>query len=242
MLDPHRGQGRVRQPLPAGRAAADLHRLRVFRVPISAGFALAAIGATLIWTSLLFGVSLHVGRLIMDHLGTWRWVGMAGFRVDADAGRTPGGPAAGGAVSHGSRWPQPAALANERIVSPFEFWPGWLFYASVVAAVDRRWACATAISACPPPPTPPSNSAACAARARPDPRPGRAREAPGHGSRPTPRAASPGDDPAQILQAQDFGWPLVVKPDIGCNGTGVRLVQDWAGCSPPSPRSRPACG
>ncbi len=42
-------------------------------------FALAAIGATLIWTSLLFGVSLHVGRLIMEHLGTWRWVGMAGF-------------------------------------------------------------------------------------------------------------------------------------------------------------------
>ena len=42
-------------------------------------FALAAIGATLIWTSLLFGVSLHVGRLIMEHLGTWRWVGVAGF-------------------------------------------------------------------------------------------------------------------------------------------------------------------
>jgi membrane protein DedA with SNARE-associated domain len=42
-------------------------------------FALAAIGATLIWTSLLFGVSLHVGRLIMEHLGTWRWVGLAGF-------------------------------------------------------------------------------------------------------------------------------------------------------------------
>ena len=42
-------------------------------------FALAAIGATLIWTSLLFGVSLHVGRLIMEHLGTWRWVGVGGF-------------------------------------------------------------------------------------------------------------------------------------------------------------------
>jgi membrane protein DedA with SNARE-associated domain len=42
-------------------------------------FALTAIVATLIWTSLLFGVSLHVGRLIMDHLGAWRWVGVAGF-------------------------------------------------------------------------------------------------------------------------------------------------------------------
>ena len=42
-------------------------------------FALAAVGATLIWTSLLFSVSLHVGHLIMEHLGTWRWVGVAGF-------------------------------------------------------------------------------------------------------------------------------------------------------------------
>jgi membrane protein DedA with SNARE-associated domain len=42
-------------------------------------FTLAAICATLIWTSLLFGVSLHVGRLIIEHLGAWRWVGVAGF-------------------------------------------------------------------------------------------------------------------------------------------------------------------
>jgi membrane protein DedA with SNARE-associated domain len=44
-----------------------------------AKFAFAAVGATLIWTSLLFSVSLHVGHLIMEHLGTWRWVGVAGF-------------------------------------------------------------------------------------------------------------------------------------------------------------------
>jgi membrane protein DedA with SNARE-associated domain len=44
-----------------------------------AAFTIAAIVATLIWTSLLFGVSLHVGKLIMAHLGTWRWVGVAGF-------------------------------------------------------------------------------------------------------------------------------------------------------------------
>lgn len=42
-------------------------------------FALSAVGATLIWTSLLFGVSMRVGRLIMEHLGAWRWVGVAGF-------------------------------------------------------------------------------------------------------------------------------------------------------------------
>jgi membrane protein DedA with SNARE-associated domain len=42
-------------------------------------FALAAVGATLIWTSLLFGVSLRVGAVLMNHLGAWRWVGAAGF-------------------------------------------------------------------------------------------------------------------------------------------------------------------
>lgn len=42
-------------------------------------FALTAIVATLIWTSLLFGVSLHVGKLLMEYLGAWRWMGVAGF-------------------------------------------------------------------------------------------------------------------------------------------------------------------
>ena len=44
-------------------------------------FAAAAIGATLIWTTLLFSVSLHVGRFLAEHLGVWRWAGMAGFAV-----------------------------------------------------------------------------------------------------------------------------------------------------------------
>ena len=44
-------------------------------------FALAAIGATLIWTTLLFGVSLHLGRYMAEHLGVWRWAGMAGFAL-----------------------------------------------------------------------------------------------------------------------------------------------------------------
>jgi hypothetical protein len=42
---------------------------------------LTAIVATLIWTSLLFGVSLHVGRLLVEYLGAWRWVGMVGFAL-----------------------------------------------------------------------------------------------------------------------------------------------------------------
>jgi membrane protein DedA with SNARE-associated domain len=42
-------------------------------------FAFAAIGATVLWTGLLFTVSMRVGEFLIDHLGTWRWTGIAGF-------------------------------------------------------------------------------------------------------------------------------------------------------------------
>ncbi|RFD20431.1 hypothetical protein DY926_06130 [Komagataeibacter melaceti] len=42
-------------------------------------FCVAAVLATLIWTSLLFAASLQVGQFLIDHLGTWKWAGMAGF-------------------------------------------------------------------------------------------------------------------------------------------------------------------
>lgn len=44
-------------------------------------FALAAIGATLIWTTLLFGVSVRLGAFMVAHLGPWRWVGTIGVIV-----------------------------------------------------------------------------------------------------------------------------------------------------------------
>ena len=44
-------------------------------------FALAAVVATLIWTSLLFGVSLKIGALLMEYLGPWRWAGGIGFAL-----------------------------------------------------------------------------------------------------------------------------------------------------------------
>ena len=44
-------------------------------------FVAAAVGATLIWTSALFAVSLRVGKLLVDHLGEWRWAGFAAFVV-----------------------------------------------------------------------------------------------------------------------------------------------------------------
>ena len=44
-------------------------------------FAGAVVVATSIWTSLLFMVSLRVGRLLMEHFGAWRWAGAVGFAV-----------------------------------------------------------------------------------------------------------------------------------------------------------------
>ncbi len=44
-------------------------------------FLAAVVVATLVWTTLLFAASLLVGQLLIDHLGQWRWVGMAGFAV-----------------------------------------------------------------------------------------------------------------------------------------------------------------
>ena len=44
-------------------------------------FVTAAVGATLIWTSALFAVSLRVGKLLVDQLGQWRWAGFAAFLV-----------------------------------------------------------------------------------------------------------------------------------------------------------------
>jgi membrane protein DedA with SNARE-associated domain len=42
-------------------------------------FATAVVIATICWTSLLFGVSLRAGELLMDHLGAWRWAGTVAF-------------------------------------------------------------------------------------------------------------------------------------------------------------------
>jgi membrane protein DedA with SNARE-associated domain len=44
-------------------------------------FALAVVIATICWTTLLFGVSLHIGEVLMDHFGAWRWAGAAGFAL-----------------------------------------------------------------------------------------------------------------------------------------------------------------
>ena len=44
-------------------------------------FTLTAIVATLIWTSLLFSLSMKLGHYIMAYLGAWRWAGIAVFCI-----------------------------------------------------------------------------------------------------------------------------------------------------------------
>ena len=44
-------------------------------------FTLAAVVATTCWTSLLFGLSLKLGEVLMAHFGAWRWAGAAGFVI-----------------------------------------------------------------------------------------------------------------------------------------------------------------
>lgn len=44
-------------------------------------FILATAIATLFWTTALFALSLKIGQILMNELGAWRWVGVAGFVV-----------------------------------------------------------------------------------------------------------------------------------------------------------------
>ena len=44
-------------------------------------FVLAAIVAVLVWTSLLFAISMRVGKVLMAHFGVWRWAGAIGFAL-----------------------------------------------------------------------------------------------------------------------------------------------------------------
>ena len=44
-------------------------------------FAIAAVFATSIWTTLLFVLSRHVGNLLIAHFGTWRWAGAVVFAL-----------------------------------------------------------------------------------------------------------------------------------------------------------------
>lgn len=116
---------------------------------------------------------------------------------------------------------------RERPVSYFEFWPGWLFYSPIVAqwiALGLRhgdMSLPTAANPCI------TGGGLC----------GESKIAildqVGDAARPwlvpyTSVVTSPRGDLAKAecaLHRAGIGFPLVAKPDIGCNGAGVRLIE-----------------
>ncbi|HEY1934811.1 MAG TPA: D-alanine--D-alanine ligase [Acetobacteraceae bacterium] len=131
---------------------------------------------------------------------------------------------------------QPHAGTDPRaapVVSFFEFWPGWAFYAPIAVhwiALGLRYGSFTLPTAANPNIT---LGGLCGESKRsildqvgPDQRGLLARyagiETHGHDPRVDVAAAE------AAVAASGFDYPFVAKPDIGCNGTGVRLVADSA--------------
>ena len=112
-------------------------------------------------------------------------------------------------------------------VSPFEHWPGWLFYTPVVVhwmllgCRYGNWTLPTAAN-------PHIESGGLCGESKMsilDQVSGEARTLIG---RYAALQTGPDDFPRAraTMDAAGIGFPLVVKPDIGCHGAGVRLVRD----------------
>ncbi len=123
-----------------------------------------------------------------------------------------------------------ARARSPRPLSFFEFWPGWLFYAPVVAhwlLLGVRYGDFSLPTAANPRIT---TGGLC----------GESKAAildlvgPGGRDLLAPFAvavARPGDVAAveAAMTQAGLAYPVVLKPDIGCNGAGVRLIRDSAG-------------
>ena len=119
-----------------------------------------------------------------------------------------------------------ALSASDRVISPFEFWPGWLFYAPVVAQwiwLGLRYGDMSLPTAANPSI---ETGGLCGERKTEilDQITGPARD----WVAPYVTLLAGRDDPLAAAEASGFTWPMVLKPDIGCNGTGVRLVASRA--------------
>ncbi len=119
-----------------------------------------------------------------------------------------------------------AGAKRDRLVSPFEFWPGWLFYAPVVAQwlwLGLRYGDMSLPTAANPSIETGGlcgeSKLAILDLAGPEAQAWIAPYASFHAGV---------DDTAHIAERSGLGWPAVLKPDIGCNGAGVRLVHDAA--------------
>ena len=116
------------------------------------------------------------------------------------------------------------AAADERVLSPFEFWPGWLFYAPVVAQwiyLGLRYGDMSLPTAA----NPLIETGGLCGESKSE-----ILRLAGRDARdwiaPWFTFQAGKDDPVPMAEAAGYGWPVVLKPDIGCNGTGVKLIGD----------------
>lgn len=118
-------------------------------------------------------------------------------------------------------------------LSFFEFWPDWLFYAPVVvhwAALAVRYGDVSLPTAA----NPHLELGGLCGESKQailDQVRGPARAVLARSTTVTTHLTDTSHDLAAAeaaIQATELSWPLIVKPDIGCNGTGVRLVADRA--------------
>ena len=123
----------------------------------------------------------------------------------------------------------PALAPAAETVSPFEHWPGWLFYTPVVAhwmllgCRYGNWTLPTAAN-------PHIESGGLCGESKTsilDQVTGEARTMLGRYA--TLRTGT--DDAARArlaMESAGLALPIVIKPDVGCHGAGVRLVHDAA--------------
>ncbi len=113
---------------------------------------------------------------------------------------------------------------QDRVLSPFEFWPGWLFYAPVAAQwiwLGLRYGDMSLPTAA----NPSIETGGLCGESK-----SAILDLAGPQARDwiAPYAGFDAgiDDPVRVAEEAALGWPAVLKPDIGCNGAGVRFVAD----------------
>jgi hypothetical protein len=114
----------------------------------------------------------------------------------------------------------------DRILSAFEFWPSWLFYAPVVAQwlwLGLRHGDLTLPTAA----NPTIETGGLCGESKSAILYMAGAEAQGWIA-PYVTFVAGQDDPVRVAEGSGLGWPMVLKPDIGCNGAGVKLVRDAA--------------
>ncbi len=202
--------------LPAYTAAG------LLRVDFRMFFA-ADVALSVLWTWALFTMALHLGEAALSLAGEWRWPLAAGLVALAALAQW----LLGRRMRRRSREELGPSAGQEPAFSPFELWPGWLFYTPVfcwclLLGVRRR--SLTALTAANPSiahgglimESKAQIFSLAAQAGRPLVLPWTVFIPPPRGKLWAARAA---------MRQAGLGFPLVAKPDVGQRGAGVRPAQ-----------------